>query len=178
MWVRLVCLKMDSFPLFLPKQTDKWQTSVRECVCVCVMVWWVCMWGECGGEGGLVFMAGVLGGVCVGVWRGVVWEDEWADVGVGVCVWDVWMMGVCGMCVWWVCVCGGEGVCMCVRVVCVVCVGGGDVGVNECLVESLQSHSIITMSHWTSELPACFPSQGARVQIPWGVLMCNRDSPC
>jgi hypothetical protein len=44
-------------------------------------------------------------------------------------------------------------------------------------VESLQSHFIPTMSHWSSGLPVCFPSQGTRVQIPWGVLMWNRDSP-
>jgi hypothetical protein len=25
--------------------------------------------------------------------------------------------------------------------------------------------------------PVCFPSQGTQVQIPWGVLMWNRDSP-
>jgi hypothetical protein len=40
-------------------------------------------------------------------------------------------------------------------------------------VESLQSHSILTMSY----LPICFPSQGTQVQIPRGVLMWNRDSP-
>jgi hypothetical protein len=44
-------------------------------------------------------------------------------------------------------------------------------------VESLQSHFILTMSHWSSGLPVCFPSQGTRVQIPWGVLQWNRDSP-
>ncbi len=44
-------------------------------------------------------------------------------------------------------------------------------------VESLQSHFILTMSHWSSGLPVCFPSQGTQVQIPWGVLMWNRDSP-
>jgi hypothetical protein len=38
------------------------------------------------------------------------------------------------------------------------------------LVESLQSHSILTMSHWSSGLPVCFPSQGTQVQIPWGDL--------
>jgi hypothetical protein len=31
-------------------------------------------------------------------------------------------------------------------------------------VESLQSH----MSHWSSGLPVCFPSQGTQVQNPWG----------
>jgi hypothetical protein len=35
-------------------------------------------------------------------------------------------------------------------------------------VESLQSHFILTMSHWFSGLTLCFPTQGARVQIPWG----------
>jgi hypothetical protein len=44
------------------------------------------------------------------------------------------------------------------------------------LVESLQSHYILTMSHWSSEQPVCFPSQGTQVQIPWGVLVWNRDS--
>jgi hypothetical protein len=44
-------------------------------------------------------------------------------------------------------------------------------------VQSLQSHFIITMSHWSSELPVCFPSQGTQVQIPRGVVMWNWDSP-
>jgi hypothetical protein len=44
-------------------------------------------------------------------------------------------------------------------------------------VESLQSHFILTMSHWSSSLPVCFPSQGTQVQIPRGVLVWNRDSP-
>jgi hypothetical protein len=44
-------------------------------------------------------------------------------------------------------------------------------------VESLQSHSILTMSHWSSGLPVCFLSQGTPFQIPRGVLMWNRDSP-
>jgi hypothetical protein len=44
-------------------------------------------------------------------------------------------------------------------------------------VESLQFHFILTMSHWSSGLPVCFPSQGTRVQIPWVVLMWNLDSP-
>jgi hypothetical protein len=44
-------------------------------------------------------------------------------------------------------------------------------------VERLQSHFILTMSHWSSGLCVCFPSQGTQVQIPWGVLMWNRDSP-
>jgi hypothetical protein len=33
-------------------------------------------------------------------------------------------------------------------------------------VESLQSHIIHTMSHWSSGLPVCFPSWGTRVQTP------------
>ncbi len=41
-------------------------------------------------------------------------------------------------------------------------------------MESLQSHFILTMSHWSSRLPVCFLSQGTQVQIPWGVLMWNR----
>jgi hypothetical protein len=44
-------------------------------------------------------------------------------------------------------------------------------------VESLQSQFILTMSHWSSGLPVCFPSQGTQVQIPRGVLIWNRDSP-
>jgi hypothetical protein len=44
-------------------------------------------------------------------------------------------------------------------------------------VESLQSHFILTMSHWSSGLPVCFLSQGTQVQIPRGVIMWNRDSP-
>jgi hypothetical protein len=37
-------------------------------------------------------------------------------------------------------------------------------------VESLQSHYIHTMSHWSSGLPVCFPSWGTRVQSPGGYL--------
>ncbi len=44
-------------------------------------------------------------------------------------------------------------------------------------VETLQSHSILTMSHWSSGIPVCFPSQRTQVQIPRGVLIWNRDSP-
>ncbi len=44
-------------------------------------------------------------------------------------------------------------------------------------VENLQSHFILTMSHWSSGLPVCFPSQGTQVQMPWRVLIWNRDSP-
>jgi hypothetical protein len=44
-------------------------------------------------------------------------------------------------------------------------------------VQSLQSHFILTMSQWSSGLPVCFPSQGTQAQIPWGVLMWNRNSP-
>ncbi len=47
------------------------------------------------------------------------------------------------------------------------------------IVESLQSHNIHTMSHWSRGLPARFLSWGTRVQSPGGggVLMLNRDSP-
>ncbi len=38
-------------------------------------------------------------------------------------------------------------------------------------VESLQSHMILTMSHWSSGLPVCFPLQGTQDQISWGGLM-------
>jgi hypothetical protein len=44
-------------------------------------------------------------------------------------------------------------------------------------VESLQSHFILTMSHWSSGLPICFLSQGTQNQITRGVLMWNQDSP-
>ncbi len=44
-------------------------------------------------------------------------------------------------------------------------------------MESLQSHSIPTMSHWSSGLTLCFPSQGTWVSKPLGGLMWNRDSP-
>ncbi len=37
-------------------------------------------------------------------------------------------------------------------------------------MESLQSHMILTMSHWSSGLPVCFPPHGSQVQIPWGDL--------
>ncbi len=37
-------------------------------------------------------------------------------------------------------------------------------------VESLQSHFIFSMSHWSSGLPVCFPSWGTRVQTPGGYL--------
>ncbi len=43
-------------------------------------------------------------------------------------------------------------------------------GTKEECVESLQSHMILTMSHWSSGLPVCFPPQGSQVQIPWGDL--------
>ncbi len=36
------------------------------------------------------------------------------------------------------------------------------------IVESLQFHFILTMSHWSIGLHICFPSQGTQVQIPWG----------
>ncbi len=38
------------------------------------------------------------------------------------------------------------------------------------VVESLQSHFILTMSHWSRGLAVCFPSQGTQVQNPWGDL--------
>jgi hypothetical protein len=38
------------------------------------------------------------------------------------------------------------------------------------VVEKQQSHMILTMSHWSSRLPVCFPSQGTQVKIPWGDL--------
>ncbi len=38
------------------------------------------------------------------------------------------------------------------------------------VVESLQSHFILTMSQWSSGLPVCFLSQGTWVQIPRGYL--------
>ncbi len=41
---------------------------------------------------------------------------------------------------------------------------------NQTCVESLQSHFILTMSHWSSGLPVCFLSQGTWVQNPWGDL--------
>ncbi len=37
-------------------------------------------------------------------------------------------------------------------------------------VESLQSHCIYIMSHWSSGLPVCFLSWGTRVQSPGGYL--------
>jgi hypothetical protein len=43
-------------------------------------------------------------------------------------------------------------------------------GHRQYIVESLQSYFILTMSHWSSGLPVCFPSQGTRVQNPWGGL--------
>jgi hypothetical protein len=41
---------------------------------------------------------------------------------------------------------------------------------NGSIVESLQSHFILTMSHWSSGLTLCFPLQETWVQIPWGDL--------
>ncbi len=41
---------------------------------------------------------------------------------------------------------------------------------GESPVESLQSHFILTMSHWSSGLTLCFLSQGTWVQNPWGDL--------
>jgi hypothetical protein len=48
---------------------------------------------------------------------------------------------------------------------------------NTRTVETLQSHFILTMSHWSSGLPVCFSSQGPRFKTPVGRLMWNRDSP-
>jgi hypothetical protein len=47
----------------------------------------------------------------------------------------------------------------------------------ESVVESLQSHSSLTMSHWSSGLTLCFPSQGTWVQIYRGGIKWYRDSP-
>jgi hypothetical protein len=44
-------------------------------------------------------------------------------------------------------------------------------------VESLQSHLNLTMSHWSSGLPVCFPSWGTQVQFPKGYLCETRISP-
>jgi hypothetical protein len=43
-----------------------------------------------------------------------------------------------------------------------------DTILKDCIVEILQSHFILTMSHWSSGLTLCFPSQGTWVQNPWG----------
>jgi hypothetical protein len=40
-------------------------------------------------------------------------------------------------------------------------------------VETLQSHFLLTMSHWSSGLPVCCPSQGTRVQTPGGGYLCE-----
>ncbi len=53
---------------------------------------------------------------------------------------------------------------------CYVLIGPPSLKYQYSLVESLQSHIILTMSHWSSGLPVCFPSQGTQVQIPWGDL--------
>jgi hypothetical protein len=42
---------------------------------------------------------------------------------------------------------------------------------NGYTVESLHSHFILTMSHWSTGLPVCFLSQGTQVQIQWGDLL-------
>jgi hypothetical protein len=39
------------------------------------------------------------------------------------------------------------------------------------IVESLQSHFNLTMSHWSSGLPVSFPSQGTWVQNHWGAYV-------
>jgi hypothetical protein len=48
---------------------------------------------------------------------------------------------------------------------------------NLCPVECLQSHFILTMSHWSSGLPVCVLSQGTRVQNPRGYLCETGISP-
>jgi hypothetical protein len=53
---------------------------------------------------------------------------------------------------------------------CYVLIGPPSLKYQYSLVESLQSHMILTMSHWSSGLPVCFPSQGTQDQIPWGDL--------
>ncbi len=42
--------------------------------------------------------------------------------------------------------------------------------INDTTVVSLQSHFILTMSHWSSGLSVCFLSQGTQVQILRGYL--------
>jgi hypothetical protein len=42
---------------------------------------------------------------------------------------------------------------------------------TERVVESLQSHLILTMSHWSSGLHVCLLLEGIQVQISGGVLM-------
>jgi hypothetical protein len=49
-------------------------------------------------------------------------------------------------------------------------VGIYTVEVSSRSVESLQSHCIHTMSHWSSGLPVCFLSCGTQVQFPRGYL--------
>jgi hypothetical protein len=44
-------------------------------------------------------------------------------------------------------------------------------------VESLQSHMILTMSHWSSGLTCLLPSTRVTGSNPLGGLMWNRDSP-
>jgi hypothetical protein len=44
-------------------------------------------------------------------------------------------------------------------------------------VESLQSHMILTMSHWSSGLTCLLPATRDTGSNPLGRLMCNRDSP-
>ncbi len=41
---------------------------------------------------------------------------------------------------------------------------------KKAVVQILQSHMILTMSHWSSGLPVCFLPQGTQVQTPWGDL--------
>ncbi len=50
--------------------------------------------------------------------------------------------------------------------------------INYLLGENLQSHIILTMSHWSSVLPVCFPSQGAWVQNPCGGTNVKQGFSC
>ncbi len=47
---------------------------------------------------------------------------------------------------------------------------------NTRIVESLQSHMILTMSHWSSGLTCLLPATRVTGSNPLGVLMWNRDS--
>ncbi len=48
---------------------------------------------------------------------------------------------------------------------------------NDDTVESLQSHMILTMSHWSSGLTCLLPATRVTGSNPLGGLMWNRDSP-
>ncbi len=49
--------------------------------------------------------------------------------------------------------------------------------INGHFVESLQSHMILTMSHWSSGLTCLLPATRVTGSNPLGGLMWNRDSP-